>query len=111
MRRGILAAGGLAIFLAAAVAAPGITIKLGSLAPAGSPWELGLKRLAAEWEKISGGTVTVKIYAGGVAGDEPDMIRKVRIGTLNAGLRHRDRAAGDLQRREDPLVPAPRAKR
>jgi TRAP-type C4-dicarboxylate transport system substrate-binding protein len=84
MKRGILAAGGLAFFLAAAVAASGITIKLGSLAPAASPWELGLKRLAAEWAKISGGTVTVKIYAGGVAGDEPDMIRKVRIGTLNA---------------------------
>ena len=27
-----------------------LTIKLGSLAPSGSPWELGLKRMAAEWE-------------------------------------------------------------
>ena len=66
--------------------ASALTIKLGSLAPVGSPWELGAKRIAAEWERISGGTVTVKIYAGGVAGDEPDMIRKMRIGTLNAAL-------------------------
>jgi TRAP-type C4-dicarboxylate transport system substrate-binding protein len=77
------------VFLCALLTASGafgLTIKLGSLAPVGSPWELGARRLAAEWEKISGGTVTVKIYAGGVAGDEPDMIRKMRIGTLNAAL-------------------------
>jgi TRAP-type C4-dicarboxylate transport system substrate-binding protein len=42
--------------------------------------------MAAEWERISGGRVTVKIYAGGIAGDEPDMLRKVRIGALNAAL-------------------------
>jgi TRAP-type transport system periplasmic protein len=72
--------------LCVAGAASAFTLKLGSLAPAGSPWELGLKRMAAEWDRISGGTVTVKIYAGGVAGDEPDMVRKMRIGTLNAAL-------------------------
>jgi TRAP-type transport system periplasmic protein len=86
MRRcGLLLA--VALFCAlGAASASGLTIKLGSLAPTGSPWELGLKRMAAEWERISGGTVTVRIYAGGVAGDEPDMVRKVRIGTLNAAL-------------------------
>jgi TRAP-type C4-dicarboxylate transport system substrate-binding protein len=78
----------LAVLCAFAVAtsAQGLTIKLGSLAPVGSPWELGLKRVAAEWERLSGGTVTVRIYSGGVAGDEPDMVRKMRIGTLNAAL-------------------------
>ncbi len=74
------------LLLCAAVSAPALTIKLGSLAPVGSPWETAVRRIAAEWERISGGTVTVRIYAGGVAGDEPDMIRKMRIGTLNAGL-------------------------
>jgi len=63
-----------------------LTIKLGSLAPVGSPWEIAARRIAAEWERLSGGSVTVKIHAGGVAGDEPDMIRKMRIGTLNAAL-------------------------
>ena len=42
--------------------------------------------LAAEWERISGGTVSLKNYPGGVAGDEPDIIGKMRIGTLNAAL-------------------------
>jgi TRAP-type C4-dicarboxylate transport system substrate-binding protein len=87
MRRGVLRIGAclLALSLAPA-AAPALTIKLGSLAPTGSPWELGLKRIGAEWERISAGAVTVRIYPGGVAGDEPDMVRKVRIGTLNAAL-------------------------
>jgi TRAP-type transport system periplasmic protein len=76
----------LAVLLFGALGASALTIKLGSLAPAGSPWELGLKRMAAEWERISGGSITVRIYAGGVAGDEPDMVRKIRIGTLNAAL-------------------------
>ena len=72
--------------LFAASTASALTIKMGSLAPVGSPWELGARRLAAEWDRLSGGTVTLKIYAGGVAGDEPDMIRKIRIGTLNGAL-------------------------
>ena len=86
MRRGLLLLGTVVcgLFVAAHVSA--LTIKMGTLAPVGSPWELGAKRLAADWERLSGGTVTLKIYAGGVAGDEPDMIRKMRIGTLNAAL-------------------------
>jgi TRAP-type C4-dicarboxylate transport system substrate-binding protein len=92
MRRGTLLSGAavrvaaLLCLLFAASSASALTIKMGSLAPVGSPWELGARQLAAEWDKISGGTVTLKIYAGGVAGDEPDMIRKMRIGTLNAAL-------------------------
>jgi TRAP-type transport system periplasmic protein len=88
MKRGtvMLCAAALLWAMVAAEGASALTIKMGSLAPVGSPWELGAKRLAAEWDRLSGGSVTVKIYAGGVAGDEPDMIRKMRIGTLNAAL-------------------------
>jgi TRAP-type transport system periplasmic protein len=86
MAGGVMRWGAVLCALCVAVGAQGLTIKMGSLAPAGSPWELGLKRLAAEWERISGGAVTVRIYSGGVAGDEPDMVRKIRIGTLNAAL-------------------------
>ncbi|MBD3393573.1 MAG: C4-dicarboxylate ABC transporter substrate-binding protein [Chitinivibrionales bacterium] len=73
--------------LAAAVivaAACGQKIKLGSLAPSGSPWDNGLRRIAAEWSTLSGGKVTLKIYPGGIAGDEEDMVRKMRIGQLDA---------------------------
>jgi len=59
-------------------------IKIGSLAPGGSPWDNALRKIAAEWSTISKGSVTLKIYPGGVAGDEEDMIRKMRLNQLNA---------------------------
>ena len=61
-----------------------LTIKLGSIAPPGSPWDLSFRKLASEWHEISNGEVSLKIYAGGVVGDEPAMVRKMRIGQLNA---------------------------
>jgi TRAP-type C4-dicarboxylate transport system substrate-binding protein len=62
----------------------GITIKLGSLAPANSIWDKCLKEIAAEWRKISHGSVTLKIYPGGIAGDESVMLRKIRLRQLHA---------------------------
>jgi TRAP-type C4-dicarboxylate transport system substrate-binding protein len=61
-------------------------IKIGSIAPSRSPWDKALNEVAADWEKISNGTVQVKIYAGGIAGNELDMIRKMRLGTLNGAV-------------------------
>jgi len=60
----------------------GVTIKIGSLAPTGSPWDKALRQIASEWKKISKGKVKVKIYPGAIAGSEDDMIRKMRIGQL-----------------------------
>ena len=59
-------------------------IKLGTVAPEGSPWHETLLEVAQQWKALSGGKVTVRIYAGGVAGDEKDMLRKIRIGQLHA---------------------------
>lgn len=61
-----------------------LTVKLGSLAPSGSPWDKGLRQIAAEWSSISNGKIVLKIYPGGIVGDEEDMIRKMRIGQLSA---------------------------
>jgi TRAP-type C4-dicarboxylate transport system substrate-binding protein len=60
------------------------TVKLGSLAPEGSPWDKALRRIAADWAEASGGKLRVKVFAGGIAGDEPSMIRKIRINQLQA---------------------------
>jgi len=75
----------LAIWLTAS-AAGALTIKLGSVVPKGSPWEQALRRMAAEWARLSGGSVNVQVYPAGTAGDEGDMIRKIRIGQLQAAL-------------------------
>jgi TRAP-type C4-dicarboxylate transport system substrate-binding protein len=69
--------------VAVAYAEP-VTIKLGTLAPAGSAWHEALKDMAARWEEASGGQVRLRVYAGGAQGDEGDMIRKLAIGQLQA---------------------------
>jgi len=76
----------LAVLVLAVLAIQGwaLTIKLGSVAPIGSPWDSALRAMAAEWSSISGGQVELKVYMGGIAGDEPDMLRKIRIGQLQA---------------------------
>lgn len=60
------------------------TIKMGTLAPQGSPWYQALREMAEEWKAVSAGRVQVRIYPGGVAGDDPVMVRKMRIGQLHA---------------------------
>jgi len=63
-----------------------LTVKLGSVAPAGSDWDLALKQLANDWRTISNGQVNVKIYPGGIAGSEGNMIQKMRIGQLDMAV-------------------------
>ncbi len=63
-----------------------ITVKLASMVPDGSSWHLILKEAADKWKKVSNGRVSLTIYAGGVAGDDTDVVRKMRLGTLHAGL-------------------------
>ena len=72
------------LHLAAAGPAAAVVIKLGTVAPEGSPWHDTQRDIAASWQKLSNGQVTLRIYPGGVAGDESDMLRKMRIGQLNA---------------------------
>lgn len=59
-------------------------IKLGTLAPKGSPWQKIIRDMADGWKTATAGKVTFLIYDGGVVGDEPDMVRKMRIGQLQA---------------------------
>jgi TRAP-type C4-dicarboxylate transport system substrate-binding protein len=75
---------GPAVVPAAAQAA--IRIKMATLVPDGSSWHQILKETAEKWKTISGGRVVVTLFAGGVAGDDPDVVRKMRIGSLNAGV-------------------------
>ncbi len=70
--------------LIASTAQAQVTIKLGTLAPAGSTWHEILKELAQRWEQASGGQVKLRVYAGGTQGSEGDMVRKMGIGQLQA---------------------------
>jgi TRAP-type C4-dicarboxylate transport system substrate-binding protein len=72
------------IALAASAAQAQVTIKLGTLAPAGSTWHEILKEMGQRWEQASGGQVKLRVYAGGTQGSEGDMVRKMGIGQLQA---------------------------
>jgi TRAP-type C4-dicarboxylate transport system substrate-binding protein len=61
-----------------------VTIKLATLAPAGSSWHEILKEMGQRWEAASGGQVRLKVYPGGAQGSEGDMVRKMGIGQLQA---------------------------
>jgi TRAP-type C4-dicarboxylate transport system substrate-binding protein len=74
------------LLFAAPSRAQTITIKMATLVPDGSSWHTILKEVAEKWKTLSGGRVVVRLYAGGVAGDDPEVVRKMRLGTLNAGV-------------------------
>lgn len=75
-----------AVWLPSAAEAEKVTIKMATLVPAGSSWHTTLQELAARWQELSGGRVTLRLYPGGVAGDDTDLVRKMRLGTLDAAL-------------------------
>jgi TRAP-type C4-dicarboxylate transport system substrate-binding protein len=67
-------------------AAPAATLKFASLLPEGSLWDKELRQLGAAIQQGSDGRVSLRVYAGGVAGDEPDVLRKLRIGQLSGAM-------------------------
>ena len=72
------------LLLALPISAGAQAIKMATLSPEGSPWDTILERMGSQWEQGTGGRVSLQIYPGGVAGDEPDIIRKMKIGQYQA---------------------------
>jgi TRAP-type C4-dicarboxylate transport system substrate-binding protein len=67
----------------AALAAPATgreVFKVATLAPQGSVWDTSLREMGATWTRDTAGGVELRVYPGGVAGDESDVVRKMRIG-------------------------------
>jgi TRAP-type C4-dicarboxylate transport system substrate-binding protein len=62
------------------------TLKLAVLTPEGTTWSNSLKDMAKEIKTATNGDVELKIYYGGVAGDEPDVLRKIRVKQLHGGI-------------------------
>jgi len=59
-------------------------IKFATLAPEGSTWTNIMRQYDKAVREQSGGRLGFKIYAGGVAGDEKDVVRKIKLGQYNA---------------------------
>ena len=74
----------LLLTLAPAQATTPIVVKLATLAPEGSSWYNALRSMGDQWKQISGGQVELRIYPGGVSGNEGAAVRKMRIGQRHA---------------------------
>jgi len=59
-------------------------IKMATLAPEGTDWHGMLVEMGQRWKTATDGNIILRIYPGGVVGDERDMIRKMRIGQIHA---------------------------
>lgn len=63
-----------------------VIVKLATVVPKNSVWLDVLQQMADDWKTLSGGAVTMRLYGGGVAGDDTDVVRKLKLGTLDASL-------------------------
>lgn len=62
-----------------------VVIKFATLAPEGTPWMNVMEEMNRDLQEKSAGQVSFRFYPGGVAGDERDVIRKIRINQLHGG--------------------------
>jgi TRAP-type C4-dicarboxylate transport system substrate-binding protein len=79
-----LVMGCLAPLLVQPVTAADNTIKVAVVMPEGSTWTTILHQMTAEANRLSGGELNFTTYAGGISGDEADVIRKMRANRIQA---------------------------
>lgn len=66
-------------------AGPRYTLKFATLVPKGTVWMNILEDWARTVEERSNGQLVFKFYPGGVQGDEPDVLKKMRFGQVHGG--------------------------
>jgi TRAP-type C4-dicarboxylate transport system substrate-binding protein len=61
-------------------------IKLASMVPENSDWGQIVNKLAAEWTRVTNGEVKLVVYANGTQGNEEEVLRKLNMNTIQAGI-------------------------
>src|SRR5690242_12755855 len=80
-----------------------IKIRLGTIAPKGSTYHRALQEMGEKWRQAQGAGATFTVFTDGTQGGEADMVRRMRVGQLNAalisvvGLMEIDRSTAALQ--------------
>jgi TRAP-type transport system periplasmic protein len=88
---------------APAAAQEPLKIRLGTLAPKGSVYHRVLQEMGEKWRQAQGAGSGFIVYTDGTQGGEADMVRRMRVGQLNAamisvvGLMEIDRSVTALQ--------------
>jgi len=67
------------------LSASALTLKLATVVPEGSSWMVQMREGAKEVEEKTAGRIKIKLYGGGVMGNEKAVLRKIRIGQLQGG--------------------------
>jgi TRAP-type C4-dicarboxylate transport system substrate-binding protein len=67
------------------VDAAGTTLRIATVAPAGSSFHKSLQELAAQWRQAPGGGVTLDVYPG-TQGGEAQIARRMRVGQLQGAM-------------------------
>ena len=103
----ILALALLAIGLCSSASAQ-TRIRLATLIPSGTSYHHSLQEMGEKWKKTTNGAVALTIYPDGTMGSEEEIVRRMRVGQLQAavltvsGLEAIDPSVGALQKM--PLV-------
>jgi len=84
--KAIVAAAALALLAVKAYAAPAHVLRLATLAPDGTPWAREMRTFVRNVEESTHGSVTIKMYFDGVAGDEEEVLRRIRSGQLDGAI-------------------------
>jgi len=63
-----------------------VKVRLGTLAPKGSSYTKHLQVMGEKWRKAPGGGAMLTLYPDGTMGSEADMVRRMRLGQLQAAM-------------------------
>jgi TRAP-type C4-dicarboxylate transport system substrate-binding protein len=61
-------------------------IKLATMVPSGTSYHHSLQALGEKWRKDSNGAIALKIYPDGTMGGEVEIVRRMRVGQLQAAV-------------------------
>jgi tripartite ATP-independent transporter DctP family solute receptor len=75
-----LAAAALMLALPKAEADAPLVLKIATVAPDGTPWSEGLQAFKKQVEADAGGRLSVRVFTGGVLGDENESVQSVQRG-------------------------------
>jgi len=83
MRASIITIVALSFLLGASTAqSADYTLRVGTVAPQGTPWYKIVKRMKRRVEKGSNGRIKVKVFSGQTLGGEKSIVRRLKKGTL-----------------------------
>src|SRR5438270_11653184 len=79
-------------------------MRMATLAPKGTSYHHLLQQMGDQWKQAPNGGVTLTLYTDGTMGGEADMVRRMRVGQIQAamltvpGLAEIDPSVGALQK-------------